>query len=208
MTDVRAKSKCFLCGAKYTMRGFTRHIATCLVEENNYAIENDIERHNFFHLFVSAKHMPEYWLHIKAKSSSSFSTLDSFLRKIWLECCGHLSAFYLPQFAEIPMSRKLSTVLQPKTELRYEYDFGSTTELKIKAVGQYTGPFDGNRSIQVISRNNPPIVECLCGKATATKICPECGYEWICDSCAEEHEDCGLMPVVNSPRTGVCGYVG
>ena len=33
---------------------------------------------------------------------------------------------------------------------------------------------------------------------------------WLCQSCADEHE-CGedmLLPVVNSPRTGVCGYAG
>ncbi len=33
---------------------------------------------------------------------------------------------------------------------------------------------------------------------------------WLCDSCAEDHK-CGedmLLPVVNSPRTGVCGYTG
>jgi hypothetical protein len=33
---------------------------------------------------------------------------------------------------------------------------------------------------------------------------------WLCDECAVGHE-CGeemLLPVVNSPRVGVCGYVG
>ncbi len=41
-------------------------------------------------------------------------------------------------------------------------------------------------------------------------ILPEKIWEDYCDKCIEAHE-CGedyVMPIVNSPRTGVCGYVG
>ena len=44
-------------------------------------------------------------------------------------------------------------------------------------------------------------------------ICAQCIYEdkgCLCDACARSHE-CGeemLLPLVNSPRAGVCGYTG
>ncbi|MBI5416950.1 hypothetical protein HZA55_03240, partial [Candidatus Poribacteria bacterium] len=47
----------------------------------------------------------------------------------------------------------------------------------------------------------------------ATKVCSECIYDdkgWVCDDHADTHE-CGedmLLPVVNSPRIGVCAYSG
>jgi hypothetical protein len=61
--------------------------------------------------------------------------------------------------------------------------------------------------------NEPPSIPCMsCGKIAA-QVCTEClwsGEGWLCDECAAEHE-CGeemLLPVVNSPRVGVCGYTG
>ena len=47
----------------------------------------------------------------------------------------------------------------------------------------------------------------------ATGLYTQCIYEdkgCLCDACAKSHE-CGeemLLPLVNSPRAGVCGYTG
>ena len=58
-----------------------------------------------------------------------------------------------------------------------------------------------------------PAFACVeCGRP-ATQLCSCCIYEeyaFYCDECGEEHE-CGedmMLPVVNSPRMGVCGYCG
>jgi hypothetical protein len=51
------------------------------------------------------------------------------------------------------------------------------------------------------------------GSFTATAVCAQCLYEskgFCCGAHAPDH-DCGedmLLPVVNSPRMGVCGYSG
>jgi len=53
------------------------------------------------------------------------------------------------------------------------------------------------------------ILKCENCKKIATQICSLC-MEDYCDKCIEAHE-CGedyVMPIVNSPRTGVCAYVG
>ena len=36
--------------------------------------------------------MPEYWLHVEGRETASLQQLDSLLRRVWLECCGHMSA--------------------------------------------------------------------------------------------------------------------
>ncbi len=60
-----------------------------------------------------------------------------------------------------------------------------------------------------------PIIPCdECGKFQATQICTFCQWDdggWLCDNCAKVHncdEDDMFLPVVNSPRAGVCAYCG
>ncbi|MCC7347317.1 MAG: hypothetical protein IT538_07945 [Variibacter sp.] len=94
-----------------------------------------------------------------------------------------------------------------------EYDFGSTTELALKVVGvREQGTEKGN--VMLLALNDMPETVCdQCGACPATQICTDCewsGKGWLCDDCAAAHE-CGedmFLPVVNSPRTGVCGYAG
>jgi len=94
----------------------------------------------------------------------------------------------------------------------YSYDFGSTTELILKVLSEFRSNVKTGE-VEILARNDPPQIRCShCGNL-ATRICTESIYEdagWLCDDCAEDHK-CGedmLLPVVNSPRTGVCGYVG
>ena len=54
----------------------------------------------------------------------------------------------------------------------------------------------------------------VCGQP-ATQLCTECLYDRedrrseLCDEHAEEHEHVEMiMALVNSPRTGMCGYNG
>ena len=51
-----------------------------------------------------------------------------------------------------------------------------------------------------------------CGKL-ATKVCTQCGADesgWLCDRRMHKHErgEDDVLPVVNSPRVGVCGDEG
>lgn len=144
-----------------------------------------------------------------------------FLREVWLECCGHLSEFTIrgvryssyeeqddfwgdaPESMAIPLSK----VMDKNDKFEYVYDFGSSTELNLQVISSRKGAV--NESIRVLARNNPPLFECIKCKGSATQICQEC-YENYCDECLKIHEceDDYAMPIVNSPRTGVCGYVG
>jgi hypothetical protein len=176
--------------------------------------------------------------------------LDTFLRGIWLECCGHMSAFRNPKLhgnsggmfdlmeayeylekgnvkkyetmmentaGEVPKSRKAKDILYKGLVLEYEYDFGSTTELSLTVVDEY--PIKADKEIVLLSRNEPLKIMCAsCGKAPATQMCNVCMYNedaTFCDACAKKHAkkcedfaEYASMPIVNSPRMGVCAYTG
>jgi hypothetical protein len=46
-----------------------------------------------FHLLVEGRYIKDYWLRLEVPAATSLQNLDRFLRGIWLECCGHMSAF-------------------------------------------------------------------------------------------------------------------
>jgi hypothetical protein len=127
-----------------------------------------------------------------------------------------MSAFICEKMREeLLMSRKIHQAIYQGDTLKYQYDFGSTTELEIKCIGNFTVVFKGNKKIQILSRNSQPFIPCdECKKFPATQICSACQYGgegWLCEKCAKVH-DCGedlyFLPVVNSPRAGVCAYTG
>jgi hypothetical protein len=112
------------------------------------------------------------------------------------------------------MDVPLADVLNVGTKFTHEYDFGSTTELRLRVVGEREGvPLDDEDPVTLLARNDPPDIRCVVCGEPATQVCTSCNWQdqgWLCDKCAPKHE-CGeemLLPVVNSPRVGVCGYTG
>jgi hypothetical protein len=96
----------------------------------------------------------------------------------------------------------------------YEYDFGSTTSLDLEVTGERSGR-SGRSAVRLLARNAPPISACaVCGEP-ATLVCAFCLQEsadaFVCTKHRRQHQ-CGeeeaFLPVVNSPRMGVCGYTG
>jgi hypothetical protein len=225
MAKQKSNGKCNFCNGIFSKSAMSKHLESC--KQRKGASETKSPRRGgrkikSFHLVVEGRYLPEYWIHLEVPASASFKVLDSFLRQIWLECCGHMSAFTVAEkrysvapmadFDEEDMSAKLGEVLQPGMKFYHEYDFGSTTHLALKVVSEQENKIKG-KSILVLARNEPPPITCtLCGKM-ATHVCTECLYSgegWLCDQCAAEHK-CGedmLLPVVNSPRVGTCGYTG
>lgn len=173
---------------------------------------------SIYHLRISAYKF--YWLHIEVDSASPLRLIDGFLRDIWLECCGHLSAFTIRgedysvtsmEEAMLPwgmetnsMDVPVNRVLEVGDTFDYQYDFGSTTRLEGRVVAERRGVLP--KPVRILARNNPLPFQCSgCGKP-ATEICLDCD-ELFCGRCLEKH-GADSLPVVNSPRMGVCGYTG
>ncbi|MFQ5586575.1 MAG: hypothetical protein ACE5GF_07115 [Thermodesulfobacteriota bacterium] len=215
MTSKGLEGKCTLCNAVFARSAMTRHLKACLKKnvaaEKQWTEESSPE--TLFLLAVEGYGIWEepYWMHLKVPGRASFKTLDSFFRKTWLECCGHMSAFRIGRM-EVGKGRKLVDVLEPRMKLLYEYDFGDTTELLITVAGAFEGSVKKGE-VEILARNDNPDITCTHCKETATLICVQCSYDdegWLCDECADQH-NCGpdyLLPVLNSPRTGICGYAG
>lgn len=213
MRGKATKGVCALCGKEYARAGMAKHLPGCLRARRQAAANKGKP---CFLLLVKTRWASPYWLVLQVSAAASLDQLDGFLRRLWLECCGHLSAFRLGR-QELPMSRKLATFMRPGLEIDYDYDFGTTTELRLVVVDEYEGLVAPRRPIELLARNQPPLIVCdECGDRPATRMCALCAWEgegWLCETCAELHvcdDDDGpyFLPLVNSPRAGVCAYTG
>ena len=156
---------------------------------------------------------PRYWLVIEAKADAPLRNVDKLLRQLWLECCGHMSAFRLGR-RELPKTIATGIAFaHPGSKVDYEYDFGSTTALVGELLGKRQGSI-GRAPVRLLARNEPIVWPCDECEAPATLVCPYCidvGAGLFCDAHADAHEHADeeiYLPVVNSPRMGVCGYTG
>ena len=240
---------CTFCSNTYKKAGINRHLTKELEERSKKSKPG-----KSFLLKVEPDPSwgkSPYFLSLWMDGEMKMSELDKFLRQIWLECCGHMSAFTdvkkkartsgmwnffeaqellekgkMKQYekmmedenGEIPMGRKAKNVFGKGKKLEYQYDFGSTTQLQIEAVAEYS--INAEKKYFLLSRNEPLKLKCSsCGDKMATQICSVCAdYEdeaLFCDSCAKKHakecddfDDYAAVPIVNSPRMGVCAYEG
>lgn len=210
MPASKSTGTCQACRENLPKASATKHLPACSKRETG--LDPGL------HVVAEGRGAPEYWLHLGTTSKATLRDLDHVLRQTWLECCGHLSAFtiggerYSTGGDDRSIGIKLSQVVQPGLKFTHEYDFGSTTELTLRVVGNWTSN-GGKPAVRILSRNDPPEVPCGgCGKPAAL-LCSECAYlakGVLCKKCGDAHE-CGeemLLPFANSPRAGVCGYTG
>lgn len=220
------KGTCALCGTSVDKRRSAAHHCTC-------AAARDVDNSrgaDLVTLRIAAVGAPEYWLDAEADAGAALLRLDTFLRDIWVECCRHLSMFSVPPFryssspsgmagllgranAERTLRAKIGEVFNRNGQKgTYDYDFGSTTQLTIERTGARDGRI-GKQSVRLLVRNDPLQWTCAaCGKP-ATLVC--CAHEtegspFVCAAHKKAHpcSDAMFLPVVNSPRMGICGYTG
>ena len=212
MEKVQAIGICLNCGNEIpkNSQSILSHFAQCY----GISVSKNPTVHDSMLLLIQDKYASEYWLVLRAKPDLSMKKIDRFLRDYWVECCGHLSEFS-DRYSKISMTRLLSEVFSNGIRIDYVYDFGSSTELSLSML---KGIHDiDEKRIEVLFRNQEIEFQCSACRNKAEAICPYCVYEeagLLCRTCAtthkcvqEEGEDL-LMPLVNSPRVGVCGYTG
>lgn len=221
MKRVSTRGTCYTCLRTFSKAQMLRHIPQCLAAADAATREAPARTAHYLHLLVQGQYSPFYWLHLEMAGAATLRELDEFLRATWLECCGHLSMFEIegrrycstvpdnrfgPKYQR--MSIRLSEVLRQGITFHHEYDFGTPTELMLKVLGERRAPVTPGK-IRLLARNEPPPIACGSCKQRATVICVEC-EEALCNSCQGQHQcdDEMRLPVVNSPRVGLCGYTG
>ncbi|MFH1971426.1 MAG: hypothetical protein ABIJ05_03530 [Patescibacteria group bacterium] len=213
---IKSEGKCTFCNKIFSGSSMSRHLASC--PERKIALNKENSSYKVCLLKVSAS---PFWIYFEISGSATLEDIDSFLRNEWLECCGHLSMFKInnqtyacqpqPEYGDEGMNVKLYPILNKDIRFSHEYDFGSTTYLDLKCLDVREGEL--KEPIVIIAQNNLPDFKCKDCDKSAKKICTECLYEGdclFCEECAEkhEHDEEMFLPIVNSPRMGVCGYTG
>lgn len=216
----QSRGTCTYCDGSYSKGGMIRHLRSCA--ERKAAIDaagaSARRAEALVHVRVQDRWNGAYWLDLELRGSATMIDLDRYLRAIWLECCGHLSRFSTGGWGseEIPWARKASVVFRPGVELTHIYDFGTSSETLVRFADSRKGAPLTRHPVALMARNLPPDERCTeCGEP-ASLLCLECLFEddvWgtLCDLHAEDHphEEYGEpVPIVNSPRLGLCGYTG
>jgi len=206
----KTRGRCTRCQREFTKAGMHRHLEACTPAASKPTL----------HLVVDAG---PYWLHLAGAPDLRLEELDAFLRAYWLECCGHLSSFVIgdrlfcaegeriAHFGASSTRTRLAPLLPPGASCRYTYDLGTPTELLIKR-RDFAPALPSGARLAVLARNLSPPIPCDQCDEHAVELCVACELA-LCVDCAHEHaEDKGcedhLLPLLDSPRTGVCGYTG
>ena len=209
MSTAKNSGNCYLCGKTVNKTAMKNHI----VKEHSSGGEEECVL-----LKIEGAYEKNYWLYVDMPKKSTLSSLDGFLRAVWLECCGHMSEFSTGShrnrtFQVIPKSRKAGSFSMGETFL-HEYDMGSTTECLVTFIGSTMRKKQKN-AVRLIGRNEPQTYKCNSCEEPAEFICDICMYEidnpHFCEKCVGEHEsECGgaILTIANSPRSGVCAYDG
>ena len=214
---------CALCGETVAQRKAAPHLEKC---RDAKPLPAATTKTAFYTLEVVAPGFPEFFLFVEIAGSKKLSTLDEFLRETWVECCGHLSSFTINGVVydcnndgafqdDFPdnknMDAKIKDVLDGQTEFAYEYDFGTPTDLALRVVRVRSAKEKAAATPVLLMRNIPPDWKCAkCGEpavivdAYGNGLAPENVY---CAKCAKKAvEEEARSPILNSPRSGVCGY--
>jgi hypothetical protein len=219
--EIKDEGVCRFCLKTFSGRGMGRHLIACQAKKQQDRQDAANGQSPVTIYQIRIRSYKPFWLHLEMQATATLDDLDSFLRDIWLECCGHLSQFRIDDRSYlVPMAMEhwwdpeaksmdvqLQKVLRAKDSFEYEYDFGSTTYLE----GQVYAVREGvlKDKVRILARNNMPELQCTDCGAEATDICVEC-WDLFCTKCLVDHEGGEEMtlPVVNSPRMGVCGFSG
>jgi hypothetical protein len=232
MTD----GQCYLCGETYTKRGMNRHLRSCLpasegetdsvvlrisgTHRDDYWIHTLVDQATT--LVTMDSFLRDFWV----ECCGHLSTFQ--IGSVDYNNDNPGSPTSEPQRGQ-SMDVSLGAVLDRHTveEFSYVYDWGSSTHLTLSVVE--TGRWDLStlnsdseedvsteyEGLLLLTRNDQPTRECTSCSEPAEQICQECLMRrgpdaFYCQACADDH-DCAhprFLPVVNSPRSGVCGYMG
>lgn len=210
------KGKCEICGKMVMRSQIGRHIVECV-----QGTKNEV-------LIIRVKGMdnPSYWLFTKVRKNAKLSDMDAFLRDIWVECCGHMSAFSIQEQSYVmPFDKNfaqgddksmdviISNLFEEKDVFIYTYDFGTATTLQLDLYKIMHDDSTMKSPVELLARNEPVKHKCIVCNNNAVWMCSECIYEGnasLCNPCSETHK-CGsdmMLQITNSPRDGMCGYSG
>jgi len=79
---------CALCGLRATKTKMTAHVGACAAAHDEAGAPQPLVVLRF-----GPTGERRYWLIVEARADAQLAGVDALLRDVWLECCGHMSAF-------------------------------------------------------------------------------------------------------------------
>ena len=221
MAATKQTARCHGCSALVSTKSARNHLTSCIQRAGpgpNGTVPSMI-------LVTATGDHPSarsaYLLCALLPGNATLRHIDNFLRKHWLECCGHLSLFRIngvrhhsdgfdehPGMPASSMDQQAARVLTPHTEAHYEYDMGSTTHLRIRVSPAPAAASEWLRQHQLdpaapVMQNIIPETCTGCGGPAGYTSSPE-HTDWPdhrCDRCLPSHP-VHYRPLDNSPRDG------
>jgi len=183
---------CYRCNKKVDINDVPSHAQKCNELKDNECVIGVISEG------VSGK---LYWVGMICTTNTKLSHIETFLKDIWLYCCPHRSTFSYNKKATLMDVIKKTGKME---RIMYEYDMGSTTSAVIQVLKHNEACVLNTAkkaTITLVCQNRAPLMKCVDCKKKAVSVGENGGK---CGVCADEED----LPLLNSPRTGVCGYDG
>lgn len=212
--------KCYYCNKELTEKTIKRHSKNCphMMKIINDEINNTKETRNQFIISMKNQYNSyEYCIYLSIDENLQLQHLDQFIRDVWVECCGHLSSFFIDKVkyddngnSLYEMNITLKDVLSVGTKFRYEYDFTNPTSIILEVVSKIEVS-KIHSQIEILSRNNEKQYTCNNCNNKAKFRYNLLDY-FLCKKCANKIDFCMLEELLgiyfNSPRDGMCNYIG
>ncbi len=200
-----SEGKCLFCEKTFAKAGINRHLSTHLKEK----VATGKSGKSFLVKVETDKRWgaTPYFLSLWIDGEATFKAIDKFLRDIWLECCGHMSAFRNPknegrgmwdpfeamelmakgkikEYENLMEEQNGEVPMSRKAKdalykgLALEYEYDFGSTTALTLTVVEEYPTKADKKIVLLSRNEPLKIMCSsCEKVPATQMCTVCSYE-------------------------------
>ena len=144
------------------------------------------------------------------KDEQDISPETRYKRSLTLQYQKMIVEELLDEVEDRSMEVSLEHVLKVGQKFSYIYDYGSSTYINLRVIGEREGIIqEKKKPVQLLAQNTVPAFPCtVCGKPATTVAM---GYftdsianSVFCTECAKKQdEEGGMLPIINSPRVGV-----
>lgn len=201
---IKSEGKCVFCEKTFAKAGINRHLQTHFPQkltenEKGTSFLVKIEPHNDYWSG------PGYFLYLWIDGETKMKKVDNFLRDIWLECCGHMSAFRNPkarrsggmwdffeaqELLEQGKTKEYEKLMEQTSgevpmsrkakkvfykDLKLEYEYDFGSSTNLLVTTIAEYPIKADKKIVLLSRNEP-----------LELYCQTCGNEPAVELCSVE----------------------